>query len=597
MHCTGGEAIVEILKREGIEYVFGLCGHGDISMIDALYGSGIEYVSVRNESTAVHMADAYYRTSHKLAAVLVTIGPGLTNTVTAVADAMADGAAMIVLAGDVPSFYIGRGALQEISATSFANQSEILRPITKWASRVPELELLPHHLYHALNTCRSGMPGPVLVSVPMNFFSEVADFEIDEPRKRRASYQRVQAETAGVRAAMELLENARRPLIFAGNGVVISEATDELIHLAERLNSPVATTLVGQGAFPKAHPLNIDCPNSVANPAVAHAIRSADVVLAIGTRLEEIETSGWNPEYSFDPWNGQKLVHVDISPGVIGRNYPVDVGLVGDAKAVLAQLIDSLPAGGASGRDTEWLEEISRLKGEWEATKASEVASDEVPIKTQRLLRELADVMPENAIVLVDTGGFGYAVGQHLPVKDPLSFYYNLGIGSMGPCMAGALGAKLANPERAVVALVGDGGFTCEMAPVVTAAEYEIPVIWIVLNNYSYNSIEAYQHKHYDGRVLGTQFRDRQGQPYNPDFVAIARACGLDGLRVEDPADLREGLQRAFSSERAFVLDVVTAETRFPKTYGFFEMNRVFAEDAASKRERAAAAGAQMPAH
>ena len=588
MRMTGAEAIVEILKLEGIEYVFGLCGHGDVSVLDALYGSGIKFVSVRNEGTAVHMADAYYRTSHKLAAVLTTIGPGLTNTATAVADAMTDGAAIVLISGDAPNYFIGKGALQEISVTGSGNQFEILRPITKWASRVPELSLIPHYLYQALNMSQTGNPGPVLVSVPMNFFSEVGEFEIDDPRRRRPLFVRSQGDERGVGQALELLTKASRPLILAGNGVVISEATPELIELATALQVPVATSTVGQGAMPKSHPLNIDCPNSVANPAVAHAIKNADLVLAIGTRFSEIETSSWRTEFSFNPWSGkQKIVQIDLVASEIGRNYPVEVGIIGDAKAVLAQLIAKLKARGVrpSGR-SPWLEDILRLKADWEVTKSIEISGADVPIKTQRLFGELSKAMPAGSIVLIDTGGFGYAAGQHLPFEEPLTFYYNLGIGSMGPCMAGALGAKLANPDRKVISLVGDGGVTCEMSPLVTAVEYRIPVLWVVLNNYSYNSIEAYQHKHYGHRMLGTQFRDPDGKPYNPDFVALARACGADGARVEEPGDLPKALKTALSAPGPYLLDVVTGETRFPKTYGFFEANTFFAAEAEFKRQR-----------
>ncbi|MEM7345843.1 MAG: thiamine pyrophosphate-binding protein, partial [Chloroflexota bacterium] len=425
-----------------------------------------------------------------------------------------------------------------------------------------------------------------------NFLSEVQDYHIDPPGSHRTA-GRMRGDRASVEKAADLLINAERPMIFSGHGVVLSEASPELIELAEHLAAPVATSLVGQGGFPKDHPLSVDCPNSVANPAVSHAMKTADVVLAIGTRFGEAETCSWNPDFAFDPWDRHKLIQVDISGEEMGKVYPIAVPIVGDAKAVLAELVTLVRDGSPSrSRDTHpWWQELKVHQDNWAATKAEDEASDEVPIKVQRLLGDLNKVMPAGSIVLVDTGGFGYAVGQHLSINEPQTYYYNLGVGSMGPVMPAALGAKLARPDKKVIAITGDGGFTCQMSGLITAVEYNIPVLYLVVNNYSYNSIEAYQHKHFDGRVLGTAFVDRQGKPYNPDFVALAKACGADGLRVENPEDLTSAFEKALASPIPFVLDVVCGQTRFPKAYGYIDFNDILSKDAQFKRDRAAQAG------
>lgn len=596
---TGAEAIVKILQDEGIEYVFGLCGHGNVAVLDALYDSSIKFISVRNESSAVHMADAYYRTSGRIAAVLVTLGPGVTNTVTALADAVTDGAALVLIAADVPSYLVGKGALQELSVTSDGNQAELVRPVTKWSSRVPDIRLIPQFMYHALNIAQTGNPGPAVVSVPMNYFSETAEFTLDDPRRRRPNYSRPAADARGIAAAAQLVQASRKPMILAGNGVVLANAGPELLALAERLSIPVATSLVGQACYPKDHRLNIDCPNSVGNPAVSYAMRNADLVIVVGSRLSELEMSSWNTDYGFDPWSKeQRFVQIDLEPTEIGRNYPVEVGIVADAKLALAQLLEEVRLldddHADPSRRAEWVAQVLTLKTEWEAVKSEERQSEAVPISTQRLLGEIRTAAPKDAIFLVDTGGFGYAAGQHLVPDTPRSYYHNLGIGSMGPCMAAALGAKLANPSRKVVALVGDGGFTCEMSALVTAGEYGIGAVWVVLNNYSYNSIEAYQHKHYEHRILGTQFRDREGRPYNPDFTAVALACGLGASRVEKPSELAEAFKTAFSSDGPYVVEIMTGDTRFTKTYGFFEANRFFEEEARFKANRAVASAGQV---
>ena len=586
---TGAEAIVKILEKEGVKYVFGLCGHANLSILDALHGSSIEFISVRNEATAVYMADAYYRASHQIAAVVTTVGPGIMNTVTAIADAMTDATPLLLIAGDVPNYLIGKGALQEISISTYGDQWEILRPVTKRAWRVPDVRDVPGSIQRALNIALSGSPGPVAVSIPMDFQAAVAKFDIDDPGQRRASRSRPRGDSDLIERAAEILSSAERPMIFAGNGVMLSKATPELVALAEHLSAPTATSLVGQGGFPKSHRLSVDCPSSVGNPAVSHAMKTADVVLGVGTRFSEIETNSWDPEVGFDPWNRQRLVQIDIDPEMIGKVYPVAVGIVGDAKAALADLDSAIRrrTGGRANSSADWVGEVLSLRDEWKATLAKEEDSDEVPIKTQRVLADLREVMPAGTIVHVDTGGFGYAVGQHIPVDEPQTYYYNLGTGSMGPCMATPLGSKLARPDKKVVSIVGDGGFTCQMSPIVTAVEYDIPVVWIVLNNYSFNSIEASQHKHFEGRLLGTRFTDREGQPYNPDFAALARACGALGYRVEQPGDLRSTLREALDSNRPCVIDVLSGQTRFAETYGWFEANRILAAEAEFKRNRA----------
>ena len=585
---TGAEAIVKVLEEQGVRYVFGICGHANISMLDALHESSIEFVSVRNEGVAVYMADAYFRASHQIAAVLTTVGPGVSNTVTAVADSMMDSTPVLVIAGDVPNYLIGKGALQEVSFTTFGNQWEILRPVTKRAWRIADVRDVPGSIQRALNIALSGCPGPVAVSVPMDFLGAVGEFEVEDPRLHRPSHSRLRGDREAIGRGADLLASAERPMVLSGNGVLLSRATPELVAVADLLSAPVATTMTGQVGFPKSHELNIECPNSIGNPAVQHAMQTADVVLVVGSRLTEFEANSWDREVGFDPWTRQSFVQIDVDSEMIGKVYPVEVGIVGDAKAVLAELSQALGERMASRRPrSPWVNELLAQLAEWRQAVAERERNDSVPIDPYRVMAELREVLPGNSILHVDPGSvIRYIAGQQLTLDEPGSFYYNAGFGSMGACMATALGAKLARPDKTIVSLVGDGGFTCQMSPVVTAVEHNIPVVWVVLNNFAFNSIEIYQHRHFDSRVYGTTFRDRQGEPSNPDFAALARSCGAQGYRVERPEELQSALRQAMETDRPSVVEVITDSMRYVDTYGWFEANRIFMAEAEFKRER-----------
>jgi acetolactate synthase-1/2/3 large subunit len=586
---TGSEAIVRILEKAGVKYAFGLCGHANLSLLDALYDSDIEFISVRNEGMAVHMADAYFRASHQIAAVVTTVGPGVTNTVTAVADAMADASAVLIISGDVPSYLFGKGALQEISTTTLGEQWALLRPVTKGAWRVADAGDVPGSIHRALNLALSGCPGPVSVSVPMDLLSAVRSFEVDEPQQHRAAYSRMRGDREAIERATDVLAQAERPMILSGNGVLLSQATPELIVVAEHLAAPVATSLGGQGSFPKSHRLNIECPNSIGNPAVRHAMLTSDAVLVVGSRLTEFEANSWDPESGLDPRARQDLVQIDVDPDMIGRELPVRVGIVGDAKAVLAELAHALYLRCPTRwpEKSGWLDEVLTLMDEWRETVAVQEKSDSVPLNPYRITAELRRVLQPDSMVHVDAGSsMRYIAGQQLRLDEPGAFFFNAGFGSMGATMASVLGAKLAQPQKQVVAIVGDGGFTCNMSPVITAVEHGIPVVWIVINNYAFHSIEIYQHRHFDGRVYGTTFRDREGEPFNPDFASLARTCGALGFQVRRPEELAPAIRQAIESNHPSVVEVIAGQTRYVSTHGWFEANRILGAEAEFKRQR-----------
>jgi acetolactate synthase I/II/III large subunit len=569
---TGAQAIVKCLELEGVEFVFGMCGHTNLAMLDALADSSIRFISVDHEQIAVHAADCYYRVSHKPAVVLTTIAPGFTNAVTGMADAAQDGSAVVMISGNVPSSYIGREAFQELGLHSDASQVDVMRPIVKraWQPTAPEA-LIPD-LARAFNFALSGAPGPVLVDVPMDLFSYIGEFPVRPLSPNRPTSPGTAGDQSDVRRAVSLLAEALKPVIYAGGGVLASEASPELQALAEHLGIPVTTSMIAQAAMRNDHPLYGGFTGTVGRPTSNHLINNADVVLAIGTRFGEIDASSWLPEYFIN--SDARIIQVDIDPHQIGKTYAVEVGIVGDAKAVLGQMLSIAKetAPNPDQANSAWLEQLAGMQTDWREKQQIAQSSDAVPIDIPRVIKEIRAVLPDDGILLTGVGP-RHQVGQHFVATRPQTHIVASGHGTMGLSVPGALGAKLARPESLVVSLTGDGEFRSVSQTLGTAVDNGVPVVWVVLNNYSYNIIALYQNRHY-GRAYGTEFRTPDGTQHNPDFVALARAYGADGARVENPADLKPALEKALASGRPYVLDVIVTQTPSIGATGHWDANR-----------------------
>src|SRR6185369_8279378 len=382
---TGAMFMAECFRQEGVTKVFGQCGHTNYALIDACHRLGIEYISFRHEQMAAHAADAYFRASHKLAVLNVHLSPGLTNALTGVTSAAADCTPMIVVAGNTPSYHHAREPHQGIRFHSDASQGDIFRPVCKRVWRVDHAKFFPDVMPRAMNLAQTGRPGPVLIDVPMDVFSQQVD-ATPVTVARRATHGRAQGSCAGVMAAARLLASAEKPLIFAGNGVLLSEAAPELRELAELLNIPVATTLMGKGAFPEHHPLSVGQAGIWGTRPANETAREADVILAVGTGFGEADCSSWNPEYTF-AIPPSRLVQIDSDPQEIGKIYPVEVGIVGDARETLRDLIRH--AGEQPARDgAAWVAVVQRRKRQWSDELAESQSDAGKPIHPARLLAE-----------------------------------------------------------------------------------------------------------------------------------------------------------------------------------------------------------------
>lgn len=568
---TGAQAIVRCLEEERIEYVFGMAGHANLAFLDALHGSSIRFVSVPHEQIAVHMADAYYRVTHRPAVVLTSVGPGFTNTVTGIADAMHDCSAVILIAGNAPIAHRGTEAYQEIAFHQDASQADVLRPLVKRAFRVDDWRLLGEIMARAFNTAICGVPGPVLVDVPMDVFSIIEDFGRPNTPARRPTSQRCAADEAEVSRAAEILRAGQRPVIYAGGGALLSDATNEVMAVAERLGSPVITSLIAQSIIHNDHPLFGGVTGAVGTRPAHYLASQADTILLIGSRLSDMDACSWHPEMFFNI-PPARIVQIDIDPTQVGRRFPVDVGIVADARTALRQLLSVLPSDAAPGKRSGWLRAHDEQRNRWRGELEVSQRSDDVPILPERVIAEIRAVLPTSGI-LVAPNGPRYFVAQHFSAHGPRTHLVASGHGTMGWAVPAALGAKLGRPGVPVICLTGDGGFRSTNPCLAVAVEADIPVVWVVLNNGGFNIIELIQ-KRFFNRTPGGPFVTPDGKRYNPDFVALARAYGVDGIRVQRPEEIRPALLKALASGRPFVVDVASTQQPQLRASGFWEANR-----------------------
>ena len=555
MKDTVANQLVKFLEFRGVEHVFGLCGHTNIAVLAALSTSRIRFVNTRHEQIAAHAADGYARASKGTAVVLSHLGPGLTNAATGVANAALDSIPLVVIAGDIPSHYYGKHPHQEVNLHADAAQSEIYRPFVKRVWRVERPDLFPEIIEKAFQLAESGRPGPVLVSVPMDIFSAEVDTELFARRQRSVPqlFKPSIDEEVATRVVRWLAE-AKQPVIYAGGGVLLADAADELKALAEHLSLPVAHSLMGKGALPDDHPLTLGMTGFWGTAFVNAKCREADWVLALGTRFAEADCSSWDPRFTFS-FPPSRLIHVDIDPNEIGRNYPVEFGVVADLKPALGALVRAArrlyPTAVRNERLTR---EISAYREDFARRNAEHERSDAFPMRPERILAVVRELAPKDVLLTTDVGWNKNGVGQQFPVLTPGTIFTPGGYCTMGFGAPAAIGAKLACPDKTVIALVGDGGFGQNPSVLATAIEQNVPVVWVVMNNYAYGTIAGLQKAHF-GTAFGCVF-ERDGKPYSPDFAAIARAYGAEGVRISAADEFKPALQRAIQSNRPFVIDV-----------------------------------------
>jgi acetolactate synthase-1/2/3 large subunit len=523
---TGGEWVVETLAREGVRHVFGIPGVHNLAIYDALLRqSAITHVLVRHEQGAAFMADGYARAAGTPGVAIVTSGPAATNTLTPLSESYAGSVPVMVIMSDIASALVGRdlGALHEVP-----NQIECFRPVTRWAEAITETAAIPASLAGAFALTRTGRPGPMALSIPNDLLVARAEAASPPP----ATGRRPPCHVADVEAAARLLRGAARPLVITGGGVVAAGAEQEMAAVARRLGAPVVSTVAGRGALDERDPLWHGVLDD--RRATGDALRAADVVLAVGTKLGHRSLEKLGAALGA----GQALIHLDLDPTVIGRAFKTEVAVVGDARDGLGRLLDVLGRGPAA---TGWdRARLARLRAE---------AGPRFTPAIAEAIATLRRALPDDAIVVNDQTGLTYWMEHKFPVYAPRTFLYPTGSAVLGYAVPAAIGAKLARPDRAVIAVAGDGGFMFSVAELATAVKYRLPIVFLVVNDDRYGAIKWLQEKFYAGRW-------GEADLTNPDFPALARAFGARGERLGGVAALPEAIARALAADGPTLLEL-----------------------------------------
>ncbi|MEM7158116.1 MAG: thiamine pyrophosphate-binding protein [Myxococcota bacterium] len=548
-----GERMVDIMLRylraEGTRVVFGVPGgllHPFFTAIEE--DPELLLVVTKHEAGAAFMADGYARSTGSLSVCAGTSGPGATNLLTGVAAAFSDGVPMLVITGQAPSHTIGRGAAQEM-APEDVDIVAMFRPVTKYSVMIPAPDRVSHHLRRALRLALTGQPGPVHLNVPVDFWERPARPEWFAPQSYRPSTQTFDREA--VREASRWLVNAEYPVLLVGSGVATSSARVETRALAERLPARVATTPRAKGVFPEDHPLSLGVMGFAGHTTARETLLSerVDVLLTVGASLNETTTLNWHPKLM----PSQALIQLDISVDRIGRNYPVTVPLVGDARTVLNELAFHIQRE-LKGTVTasRWAEEPPIDHGDSFYSEPELRNSDAIPVTPQRWRVELGEILPGNAIVFSDIGGHMLFNIQDLAIRHRQSFMLNLGFGSMGHGTAAPVGAALAAPHRPVVAIIGDACFTMCGMELLTAAEYDVPVIWIVENNQMHGITW-----HGSRQVGNGEPMDAIRYRRSIEIARISQSMGVDSWVVDRPGQLRSAFMEALERRRPSLIEIL----------------------------------------
>ena len=569
------EQLVDYLERRDTKCIFGLCGHTVIAMLDALEKSkNLKYISVRHEQIASTAADGYARATGRASVVLCHLGPGLTNATTGVANASLDSIPMVVIAGDVPSYYYGKHPHQEVNMHADASQYEIYKPFVKRVWRIDRAEMFPEILDKAFRLAESGRPGPVLISVPMDMFSREVDTKFFE-RTYLDSHETVKPslDEEAAKKIVKALVEAKNPVIHVGGGIILARASEELKDFVEFLEIPVSRTLMGQGALSDKHPLMMGMTGFWGTYFINGKTSQADVILGLGTRFAEADSSSWYNGITFDA-DKTKFMQIDIEPSEIGRNYPVSIGAEADLKSALKVLLKVAKELYPNGKKhPEIIKAIEKYKKEFKDSNKTIEEDSRYPMTPQRILKDVREVLPEDAIICTDVGWNKNGVGQQFDITQPGIIMHPGGLATMGFGSAALLGVKLAKPDKKVITLIGDGGFGTNPSVLATAKEYNIPVVWVVMNNYAFGTIAGLEGAHYKHN-FGTVFRI-DNKPYNPEWSEVAKAYGIKAKKIQSADEFKEAFREAINSNEPYLLDVPMENIPVP-TEGIWNINDIY---------------------
>lgn len=531
----GGEALIKSLRDQGVDVVFGYPGGQVLPLYDMIYDSDLRHILVRHEQCAAHAADGYARASGKVGVCIATSGPGATNLVTGIATAYMDSSPIVAIAGQVPSWLIGNDAFQEVDTIGMT------MPITKHNFQPLLAEEIPETVKSSFYIAGTGRPGPVVIDLTKDAQEHELDlesgFKIDLPGYKPT----LKGHPLQIKRAASLIQSAKRPVILAGGGVISSSSSEELLKLAEIIEAPVTTTLLGKGSFPEDHELALGMLGMHGRRPANFAVDDCDCLIAVGCRFSD-RTTGKVDEFA----KNAKIIHIDIDPAEIGKNIDVDIPIVGDARIILSNLVKSLSKSRVSASG-EWANHLKKFK----MSSVPRTSFDDIPLKPQQVIKEIMEAVDEDTIMTTDVGQNQMWMAHYFLSKKPRTFLSSGGLGTMGFGFPAAMGAKVAMPENDVVAVCGDGGFLMVSQDLATIKEYDIPVVVCVLDNRYLGMVAQWQNLFYEKRFSHTHLGEV------PDFVKLAEAFGVNAERVERPGEMRETLQNAINSGEPTLIDVI----------------------------------------
>ncbi|HEY3758912.1 MAG TPA: thiamine pyrophosphate-binding protein [Solirubrobacteraceae bacterium] len=558
---TGGELIADYLIERGVPYVCGIPGHGDMGIFDAFKDRAdrITVLQARHEQSAGHIADAYFRACGQPLATLTSIGPGSANMTMALATAYVDSQAVIAITGGVQSYMDGTGVLQELERQHDADFPSVLRPVVKRGFSVHRVDQLPRALHRAFNVALGGRPGPVHIDVPIDVQALSGEGHRLDAGVHSATHPVTHPDPRGIELIAAALAGARRPVILAGGGCIQAEAQAELRRVAELAQAPVLATMMGKGVFPEDHPLAAEHTGANGTICGNHFSREADVLLAVGTRFAEQTSSSYKHGESFSV-PPTRIMQIDVDPREIGKNYPVEVGVVADARTALEDLARALEEHRERIPDRrEYILESASWKGRWRAMIRDRW--DPGVLSMSQAIHVLRKVLPREAIVIASAGHPQIQMFQEFISYEPRTWITPGGYSTMGFTVPAAIGAKLARPDVPVVGVAGDGDFLMSIQELALAVQEGLSVVYLVLNNVGWTSIRDFQRGMFGAeRDFATEFRSRRGgELVSPDFAAIATGFGASAFKVTELEQLRPALEVALRTEGPVVVEAMLA--------------------------------------
>lgn len=552
MTRTGAQTLIDLLLKEGVEYVFGIPGGVVLPLFDAIYQSPLKFILTRHEQAAGHAADGFARATGKVGVCLVTSGPGATNLTTAIATAYMDSVPMVAITGQVKTNLIGSDAFQE------ADVMGITRPITKHSYLVKDLNDLPRVIYEAFYIASTGRCGPVVIDLPVDITLANLNGSLPEKIDLPGYKPRYHGNPRQIKFASEAINNSQRPVLYAGGGIILSGSSEELRQLAEKANIPVTTTLMGLGGFPETSPLSLGMLGMHGTCYANHSVQESDLLIAVGSRFDDRVTGKID---EFAPH--AKIIHIDVDPASISKNIKVDIPVVGDAKSILTELIKDVHF----EERKEWFNKIDG----WKKKHPLSYDNSGKDVKPQYVVEQIYEATKGDAIITTEVGQNQMWAAHYYTFTKPRTFISSGGLGTMGYGFPAAMGAQLGCPDKTVIDIAGDGSIQMNIQELATVVHYKLPVKIAILNNGYLGMVRQWQELFYEKRYSHTRLSG------NPNFVKIAEAYGAKGFYVDKKEDVRPVIEEALSIEGPVVMDfnVTEEENVFPMVPAGQAINRM----------------------